>query len=260
MRKTDDIRRLLEQNREALIQADSSSSAVPNGICYDGIVDETVFYSDANTPRVIFLLKETNGNDAKGKAGDCSNDWNYRDWLEHQQAKGEESNQDGDNQFYRTFYALCMWLDVFRDCVNGNVTAFSEYRKSGRLSSDSLRRNLCNTAIINLKKTWGGGSTSWSALNSYLKSDAAKKVLCEQIKLIEPNIVICGGHQVFDFAKEIFGAEEKHITARDKEILYFKFGKAVFLDFYHPACRKSREFLYNYSVEVFQTLLEKGLY
>ena len=84
MGTTEAIRSLLEQKRDALLSADISTLSVPNGICYDGIIDETMFYSDGNSPRVIFLLKETNGNDPHGKAPDHL--WDYRDWLEHQQA------------------------------------------------------------------------------------------------------------------------------------------------------------------------------
>lgn len=248
------VRSLLEQKRDALLNADISTLSVPNGICYDGIIDETMFYSDGNSPRVIFLLKETNGNDPHGKTPDHLGDWDYRDWLEHQQA-----TQDRE-RLYRTFYSLCMWLDVFYDCVAGHIIPFSEYRDSGRLSPDSLRKNLRRTAILNLKKTWGGGSTSWNALKSYLESDVAKDVIQKQIKLIRPNIVICGGQQVFDFAKEIFGAEEQRLLAGARDILYFKSGGALFLNFYHPACRKSREYLYNYCADVFQSLLEKGLF
>lgn len=259
MRKAEALRSLLEQNRDALLRADSSTLSAPNGICYDGIVDETVFYSKENAPRVVFLLKETNGNDAHGKAQEHLRDWDYRYWLEHQQANGEESEQNDSKQLYRTFHSLCMWLDVFKACMSGHVIPFSEYRDSGQLSPDRLRKNLRRTAILNLKKTWGKGSTSWNALNSYLKSDVAKKVIREQIELIQPNIVICGGRQVFDFARLIFAAEEKHILSGEKDVLYFKADDVIFLNFYHPACRKSKEFLYNYSADVFQTLLEKGL-
>ena len=260
MGKTEALRSLLEQNRDALLRADPSTLSVPNGICYDGIVDETTFYSHENAPRAVFLLKETNGNDAHGKAQDHLKDWDYRYWLEHQQANGEKSERNDSNHFYRTFHSLCMWLDVFKACMNDHVMPFSEYRDSGQLSPDRLRKNLRKTAILNLKKTWGGGSTSWNALNSYLESDAARNVIREQIELIQPNIVICGGRQVFDFAKEIFAAEEKHILSEDRDVFYFKANGVLFLNFYHPACRKSREFLYNYSADVFQTLLEKGLY
>ena len=123
---------------------------------------------------------------------------------------------------------------------------FSEYRDSGQLSPDRLRKNLHRTAILNLKKTWGGGSTSWNSLKSYLESDTAKNVIREQIELIQPNIVICGGRQVFDFARVIFAAEEKHILSGEKDVLYFKANDVIFLNFYHPACRKSKEFLYDY--------------
>ena len=247
------IQNLLKENRTALLQADISTASASNGICYDGIVDEAEFYSAENSPKVIFLLKETNGNDEHGNAPKDLSDWPYRDWLEHQQAT------QGTEPLYRTFHSLCMWLDVFYDCVDGRLMSFSEYRDNGRLSPDSLRKNLRRTAILNLKKTWGGGSTAWTALNSYLESKAARDVIRKQIELIQPNIVICGGQQVFDFAKTVFGAEEELLPTGDRDILYFKSNGALFLNFYHPACRMSKDFLYNYSADVFKAILEKGL-
>lgn len=247
------IQELLISNREALLQADVSTHEKQNGICVDGIIDETVFYKQPK--KVMFLLKETNGNDAGGKAQESYHDWDYRGWLQHQQANDEPGDKNNSRTFYKTFYNVCMWLDVFYDILAGKHISYDEYMASGRFSSEVLRKNLSKTAIINLKKTWGGATTDWKALNSYLQSETVHEVLRKEIDYINPDVVICGSNEVFDFAKKIFGGEAKTLSlSGNRETRYFQIGNTVFLGFYHPACRKKREDLYNYSAAIFRAL------
>ena len=255
MNKTKEIRDLLEKNRDALLKADTTTTMLKNGICYDGIVDEAVFES---TPKKIaFLLKETNGNDANGERSAELSDWDYRAWLQEKQAVSFESSGE---KLYRTFYSLCMWVDVFYDAVAGKAVSFEEYCAERRLEPETLRSNLRKTAIINLKKTWGGGSTAWKALDSYLQSEAAKEVIQKQLDTIAPDIVVCGSREVFDFAKQIFDAQEDTLQiGSGKTVSIFRANGMVFLDFYHPACRKSREFLYHFGAEVFRALKNRDL-
>ena len=95
------IQSLLRENRTALLQADLSTVSASNGICYDGIVDEAEFYSAQNSLRVIFLLKETNGNDKHGNTPEDLSDWHYRDYQ--QATKGTEP-------LYRTWPGVKFWL------------------------------------------------------------------------------------------------------------------------------------------------------
>ncbi|MGI5935347.1 MAG: hypothetical protein ACOX7I_00855 [Oscillospiraceae bacterium] len=248
------IKDLLLSNREALLQADISTQKTPNGICFDGIVDEAVFY--AQPKKIVFLLKETNGNDAGGKARESYKDWDYRGWFQHQQANDEPGDEENSRTFYKkAFTNLCMWLDVFYDVLTGKRISYEEYMASGRFDTEILRKNLNKTAIVNLKKTWGGASTDWKALNSYLQSEAALEVLRKENAHIGPDIVICGSDQVFDFAKEIFGGEAQTLSLTgSRKTNYFRVGNSIFLDFYHPSCRKKRKDLYDYSAEIFNAL------
>ena len=96
------IKDLLISNHEALLQADVSTQETPNGICFDGIVDEAVFY--AQPKKVIFLLKETNGNDDRGETQESYSDWDYRGWLQHQQANDEPGDEENSRVFYKSIY------------------------------------------------------------------------------------------------------------------------------------------------------------
>ena len=83
----------------------------------------------------------------------------------------------------------------------------------------------------------------------------ARKVVRKQLEIIDPDVVICGSREVFDFAKEIFGTPEESLPIEGgKSVSCFRANDMLFLDFYHPACRKSREFLYDFSVGVFRNL------
>ena len=248
------IKDLLLSNREALLQADASTQKIPNGICFDGIVDETIFY--AQPKKVAFLLKETNGNDAGGRTPESYTDWDYRGWLQHQQANDEPGDECNSRTFYKTFYNVCMWLDVFYDTLAGKHISYEEYMASGRFNSDTLRKTLSKTAIVNLKKTWGSAATKWKALNSYLQREAVLEVLRKEVAYIGPDIVICGSREVFDFAKNIFGDELKSLSASDSpKTDYFQTDGMLFLNFYHPAYYyKKREDLYNNSAETFCAL------
>jgi hypothetical protein len=250
---TEKIRELLISNREALLWADVLAQEIQNGICFDGIVDEVVFYEQSQ--KVIFLLKETNGNNSNGKAPESYKDWDYIGWLEHQQANDEPGNEENSRAFYKTFYNVCMWLDIYYDILDGNHILYEDYIASGRFDTKTMRKNLSKTGIVNLKKTWGGASTDWKALNHYLQNETVLEVLRKQIAYIAPDVVLCGGQQVFDFAKKIFGGEVQTLLLADgSKTSYFRVNSTTFLNFYHPSCRKKREDLYNVSAEVFSML------
>lgn len=243
--KNEKIYDLLEKYRKELISADASSIIVPNGICYDGIVNEDLF---EKSNKVLFLLKETNGEDKDRDSQEGYEDWNYRNWLEFQQHKNLEEPSYGKRNFYRTFYNVGMWSDL----LNGNVElSFQEYMKSGGLAEENLRFQLGKVALVNLKKTWGGASTQWKALKNYLKNDSVRDVLRTQVSIIEPEIIICGSSEVYDFAKEIFGVNlQRTIDTSKKKIRVFEYQGIKFIEFYHPACRKGREFLYEFCQDV----------
>lgn len=81
--KNESIKRLIDDHRKDILEGDEN-----NGICYDGIVDERRWRcSEVN---VAFLLKETNGNDNKGKSPEKQEDWDYMEWA-RRISTGEEN-------------------------------------------------------------------------------------------------------------------------------------------------------------------------
>ena len=155
----------------------------------------------------------------------------------------------------KAFTNLCMWLDVFYDILSGKHISYEEYQANGGLIQKSCGKTSVKQRS-SISKTWGGASTDWKDLNSYLQSKVALEVLRKEIAYIDPDIVICGSNQVFNFAREIFGGEvQTPPLTGSLKTNYFRVGNSIFLDFYHPSCRKKREDLYNFSVVIFNALI-----
>ena len=242
------IRNLLSENRTELLNADKVLNNT--GICYDGIVNENEYEKSG---KIVFLLKETNGCDSTGTISESLNDWDYRSWLEYQQYGNAETPSFGQKALYRTFYNIGMWLQTFEtDSICEN---FEEFVQNGGMDEAALRKALGKTAIINLKKTWGGSSTRWKDLKDYLENEKVREIIRQEISIIEPKIVLCGGLQVYDFAKEIFPAEKEFsLSVASKTVSCFLNNDVLFVEFYHPSCRKSREYLFDFSKEIVENL------
>lgn len=149
--KNEKIKLLIAENRTALLAADSTTPVLENGICFDGIIDEAEF--EHQSKKILFLLKETNGVDSSGKLPERLQDWSYRDWLQYNQANGGRSDDPSEKFYGKTFYNLCMWVDVFYQCLTEkNVRSFDEYYTEF-FNVDHYREILKKTAIVNLKKT-----------------------------------------------------------------------------------------------------------
>lgn len=238
------IKDLLERNRDTLLNGDTD-----NAICYDGIVDEKA-YSNQKF-RLMFLLKETNGNTSDGKLPDHYNDWNYVGWIRDNQSVGTEA-------IYPTFRNIAMWTSEFYNVFERGETDKSKYLVNGTLQiTDELRKSLRRIAVINLKKTFGGGSTDWNDLDAYLNQDICD-ILREEISTAEPTVVLCGGKQVFDFVYRIHRLEKcpplTVTTATGNTVEYIPAYDYIYVNFYHPACRKSREKMFDYAADAFETL------
>jgi len=199
-----------------------------NGICYDGAVMPEVYFQ--RKPRLLFLLKETNGNNNDGSSNDLLSDWDYMCWV-NKQAKRQEP-------LYRSVYRnIAMWSRQFELYSLGNVPKASDLMdENGLVIDDTLCRALEGIALINLKKSWGTESTDWYQMKSYLDGDTARKdILRHQVTALAPDLVLCGG--TFDFAHDIFGKESPigHTIANHQRIDWFISNDTMFVSCYHPS-------------------------
>ena len=67
----------LQQYRESITECNPK-----NGICFDGAVEPERYLE--KRPRLLFFLKETNGNNNDGSTNIELSDWNYMQWVRDQ--------------------------------------------------------------------------------------------------------------------------------------------------------------------------------
>ncbi len=250
MKKSEEIRKLLEDNRTRLLDGQDKV-----GICYDGIVCEEKF--PENHYNFIFLLKETNGND-NGKECKEKKDWDYVNWILHQQAENEEEVfEDGSvnkTPFYSpTFSKLYLWSSIFADILKKNTSWLPKYLDGSRIKIPEKREIFKKIGVVNLKKTWGKEATNYKELKEYaLKT---KDILMKEIEIINPMFVVCGSSQVYAIMKSmlkperIFTKESKVIPKRPLELFIHNY--VVYINFYHPAARGENAKFADYAVETF---------
>lgn len=230
------IQKEINKCRKDILSGDEN-----NAICFDGIVDEKSWWETKR--KLAFLLKETNYTED----GKKREDWEYCKWI-YDISVGKES--------YPTFRNISMWTSMFYDIFEKGEADKEKYIENGALKiTYELWRSLQKTAVVNLKKSWGGSSCNWNILNEHLKNENIRSLLRKEIELNEADVILCGGTEVFDFAVSIWYGEKKSIpTSAGNKLCYFKSGKTVFVKFYHPACRKKREEMFDYAKDIFEAL------
>ena len=237
----------LKNYREIITGNDSN-----NGICFDGVVDQERYF--ACEKKLMFLLKETNGNKNSGEKNEKLEDWDYMKWI-HEQAEEKIP-------LYRSvFRNIAMWSKMFKVYTTENrEPEISEFvDDNGIIINSSLCNTMLEIAIVNLKKSWGNGNTEWKTLNTYLEADPVRKeILLHQFEELAPSIVMCCG--TFDFAQRIFGKSENTIeetTFDGKKVTYFKIGSTMFVKCYHPSRPGwSRKDSFAHANSIFKTILK----
>lgn len=214
----------MEQYRETITENNPD-----NGICFDGAVDSNVYFSKQN--RLLFLLKETNGNNNNGTQNSQHQDWDYMAWVRKQAAQKEP--------LYRSVYRnIAMWARQFELFSSGKIPEVKDLIDSnGLIINAELCAALNGIALINLKKSWGREQTNWKQMKNYLDADVKRKeILHYQVDVLKPSVVLCGG--TFDFAYDIFGngAAIQTVMCDDgQKIDYFVSKDTTFVSCWHPS-------------------------
>lgn len=204
-------------------------------IAHDGIVCPKQYEN------IVFFLKEVN-------KPNMAKNWPYYKVL-YFQANPEEAPINLRKDFYRsTFTNICLWIEAFfnptcsyEDCFLADKTDYDIER---------LRKNLNKTAIVNIKKTAGGGSSKYEELIAVCHDPKKSELLKTQLKHTEPALVICGG--TFELAKIIFNIQDTNIQFLPSGAKYFLNDNVVFLEFTHPAWFSvPQKILFAYAQSVF---------
>jgi len=205
----------LEINKkiDLLFDEYEKSSSSPR-LVRDGVIDPKKW--DKSACKIVFLLKERNLNTIQ------------RDKLikDHQEKEIYDFRLSCQRGHWKV---LGQWAYALNVLWGAGVPIFTEAQRQHIEAFHA-------TAILNLKKTAGGAvSNSKIILDEGL---AFKKLLARQFDLIRQDVVICGGKgDTYYTAEKILGGHE--------------YGRWV--DFYHPSCRKSHEFLFDKLVSLYDT-------
>lgn len=221
---------------------------VDDGLCWAAISNLQPDKSNKNwleclwvesSRRVLFLLKEPNGND-----GDDYKDW---DWSV------------GSGTFGNV---LAYWLD-------GLMNTTADYCPS--YDDISCRKDIFKKypfAIVNSKKISGGSSSNWPEIWEYAKRD--KQFLRTQIRdILKPNIIVCGGsndsadekRKVISIALEIIFSDIKEDFISINNWCQFNPKENILLiDSYHPSCIMNERRKVEELIEAFHEFIVKTDY
>lgn len=169
--------------------------AEKNGFAEDGIVDpEKWFALPAEEERIMILLKEAYAkDDAKSEKKLV---WSEACWLAHEVCmKGCDKDCKTCTITGSTFNAVAEWVYGIINACDGELKEYDNWlgvqnrkMKEYRSVRDSL---LSRIAVVNIKKSSGAKSSDMKDIMSYAEWD--KDYLKEQIELIKPTVIVCGG-------------------------------------------------------------------
>jgi hypothetical protein len=133
----------------------------------DGIVDEKIY--ESQRPKILWVLREPNGEG-----------FDFMDYLKDVTAYPK----------WKQSYGLV--VKISRIILEGHIDDPKEW---GIYCPEIMHR----IALINIKKTGGGSTVNWNALNQAFSEN--KGMLRDQIQEIDPDYIFCGG--TYDYVKEL---------------------------------------------------------
>jgi hypothetical protein len=139
----------------------------------DGVVDEASFFD--SSPRILFVLKEPNDPGGGG--------WDLCEFV-----------RDGGRS--QTWDNISRWVAGIR-----RLPAETPWSEITRISNDDRKRLLRSIAIMNVKKSPGGGSAERDSLMTAARAD--RDLLLEQFNLYKAELVLCCGAPVGDLMEEL---------------------------------------------------------
>jgi len=168
------------------------------------------------SPKVIFLLKETNG-----KLNSLS------DYL-------------SNTSKYMKKYGVT-WFNVARWSYGiQHIDTETKWSELNELNNENLSEYLKYICAINIKKTPGKGTTNQSEINKAVKDYGNKTI--EQIQLYKAKFLILGG--TGDYF-EIMYPEKINWSRTSRGIWYSKlFNETYVIWYYHPGAHFPKQFIF----------------
>jgi len=194
-----------------------------------GVVDEE-WYINAQ-PKILYILKEVNSQDRN---------WSLVDLI---------NKQIEERTFLDVWETIALFSLFF-------TTGFRSYKTTVKNGEFQFNAGYCDAlkgiAATNIKKTCGGGQSDWDEIFEYAQKD--KALINEEIDIINPDLIICGG--TFDILKVVF---EFRVMECDSGAQYAAYNNRVYIDMPHPRARVHKKILFSYFRETILELKEKKI-
>ncbi len=178
----------------------------------DGCPNPAIYLSQHR--KVVFVLKD-------GNLGEPSADDNTYD------QRGEL--EDAPTPWWVTIARWCFFIDAPR--------ATWQQARSEIFDGETIKRALSRHCIIQLKKTWGGGSVSNQSLEECVAAD--KEYIVSQLSIYTPHFIIACGNG--DQLRALFGTDIDEPMETTFGVRYWRVkltGTACYLvDYCHPSIR-----------------------
>lgn len=182
----------------------------------DGAVDINKWAQEET--KILFLMKE-----AYGGISDL------RTYLLRKSAKGTFGKA-------ATFYNVLQWADAIRKVNDsGLIPDFDKYTRA--------LTDIDRLAIVNIKKSNGGNSSTKRNLKAYVNSDW--DLLEEQILNLKPNFIVCCG--TFDLIKNKI-SHYKDSSCRQNKLKWEKLPSSYLINYIHPATRSLKYSISYYGI------------
>ena len=179
----------------------------------DGVIDEASWNRYAQ--RIVFLLKEPN----LGDIGNGNHD--FREWARMEPWRD-----------------LGYWAYALQTTTMSSIRSFE--------NAKTTYHSACNaSAVVNVKKLGGGGTADDKELARALSRDWY--LIAEQLAIIQPTIVVCGGTWALTSAKVPLDLQRSWATV----------GNVLWIKYCHPSARVDSEIKYYGLAALYQQILQQ---
>ena len=198
----------------------------------DGIVNEDTW--NQAPLKVMYFLKEVNGADTE---------WDERDYLLNYNSKEEYRKTHSP-----TINTLLRWQYGITCGKEHNWQSVEKAMQDENLQLDLLSQ----IALVNIKKTAGGGTVNWNNFDKYIKIPKNINFLREQLALYSPDVIICG--KTAWYMSILKGWKDFDWKETQRGIRYIKENETVYIDFVHPEVRAPKNIIYYALIDTFKEL------
>jgi len=188
----------------------------------DGIVDEEVWNTEPL--RVMYFLKEVNGGDKE---------WDERDYLFNYNIKDEYRKTHSP-----TINTLIRW----QYGINCGKTADWQQVEKSTQDEELQTKLLSQIALVNIKKTAGGGTVDWNNFDNYINMPQNIEYLKRQLALYNPQVVICG--KTAWYMSILKGWKDAEWEETSRGVRFIKENGTIYIDFVHPEVRAPKNIIY----------------